>query len=151
MVSRSFRRGCGGSLDGIDGSTFQTVPQEKGELPVGGQRLPEAPCALRNDVPEAGRRREAGTAQSPAGCAGISIRPPCAEVPHLYNNMPICQKTRNSEGMENRIAGAKVAHYCHQKNKLEILTKQITIGMTAQRICRWLFLFLLDFCIKSFQ
>ena len=52
MVSRSFRRGCGGSLDGTDGSTFQTVPQEKGDPPVGGKCLPEAPRALRNDAPK---------------------------------------------------------------------------------------------------
>ena len=47
--------------------------------------------------------------------------------------------------MENRIAGAKMAHYYCPKNRVNILMKHTTIGMTAQRICRWLFRFLLHF------
>jgi len=45
--------------------------------------------------------------------------------------------------MENRIADAKMTHYYCPKKRVKALMKRTTIGMTAQRICRWLFHFLL--------
>lgn len=47
--------------------------------------------------------------------------------------------------MENRIAAAKMTHYYCPKNRVKALMKHTAIGMTVQRICRWLFHFLLHF------
>ena len=47
--------------------------------------------------------------------------------------------------MKNWIADAKMTHYYCSKNRVKALMKRTTIGLTAQRICRWLFHFLLHF------
>ena len=47
--------------------------------------------------------------------------------------------------MKNWIADAKMTHYYCPKNRVKALMKRTTIGMTGQRICRWLFHFLLHF------
>ena len=47
--------------------------------------------------------------------------------------------------MKNWIADAKMTHYYCPKNRVKALMKRTTIGLTAQRICRWLFHFLLHF------
>lgn len=48
--------------------------------------------------------------------------------------------------MENRIADAKMTHYYRPpKNRMKALMEHTAIGMTVQRICRWLFHFLLHF------
>ena len=47
--------------------------------------------------------------------------------------------------MKNWIADAKMTHYYCPKNRVKALMKHTAIGMTVQRICRWLFHFLLHF------